>query len=486
MARPSPLEIYALLDKSNCKECGYDTCMAFATDILERKIRVQDCTHLMQDRKQFKKRDKLIKLITPPQRPVTIGVGDRTVTIGGEEVLMRHQLTYYNQSAIFIEVADDDSDLEDIVKYLTDLKIERMGDVLTLDGLALRNVSGDKEQFKLAAKKIIELSNLPIMLCCFNADILLETAEEIKDKRPLLYAATKDTWEQVGKFAVQNVLPVAIVSKNLDELMSLSATLQKLGVKEIILDSGTFYGPGELSITYDNIMQLRTAAINKENPNAGWPVMGVPAAYWSQVKVEDEKDLWLHQYQEVIMGAIMESIDTSLIVLHTGQKKEDIWVLLALMTLRQSLFSDPRIYPAVDPGLYKIGEPSDDMAPIFVTSNYRMTKIPVEQDLQGANIDCWLLVVDTEGIGIESAVAGGQFNAGGIAEAVKEFGAFEKVKHRILILPGMAARLSGALEDEADAFVVVGPRDSSGIPKYLETLWRPEEFMKEYQLWEKE
>jgi len=486
MARPSPLEIYALLDKSNCKECGYDTCMAFATDILERKIRVQDCTHLMQDRKQFKKRDKLIKLITPPQRPVTIGVGDRTVTIGGEEVLMRHQLTYYNQSAIFIEVADDDSDLEDIVKYLTDLKIERMGDVLTLDGLALRNVSGDKEQFKLAAKKIIELSNLPIMLCCFNADILLETAEEIKDKRPLLYAATKDTWEQVGKFAVQNVLPVAIVSNNLDELMSLSATLQKLGVNEIILDSGTFYGPGKLSITYDNIMQLRTAAINKENPNASWPVMGVPAAYWSQVKVEDEKDLWLHQYQEVIMGAIMGSIDTSLIVLHTGQKKEDIWVLLALMTLRQSLFSDPRIYPAVDPGLYKIGEPSDDMAPIFVTSNYRMTKIPVEQDLQGANIDCWLLVVDTEGIGIESAVAGGQFNAGGIAEAVKEFGAFEKVKHRILILPRMAARLRGALEDEADAFVVVGPRDSSGIPKYLETLWRPEEFMKEYQLWEKE
>ena len=485
MARPSPLEIYALLDKSNCKECGYDTCMAFATDILERKIRVQDCTHLMQDRKQFKNRDKLIKLITPPQRPVTIGVGDRAVTIGGEEVLMRHQLTYYNQSALFIEVADDDSDLEDIVKYLTDLKIERIGDVLTLDGLALRNVSGDKEQFKLAAKKIVELSNLPIMLCCFNADILLETAEEIKDKRPLLYAATKDTWEQVGKFAVQNNLPIAIVSSNLDELMSLSATLQKLGVKEIILDSGTFYGPGKLSITYDNIMQLRTAAINKENPNASWPVMGAPAVYWSQVKVEDEKDLWLHQYQEVIMGAIMESIDTSLIVLHTGQKKEDIWVLLALMTLRQSVFSDPRIYPAVDPGLYKIGEPGD-MAPIFVTSNYRMTKIPVEQDLQGANIDCWLLVADTEGIGIESSVAGGQFNAGGIAEAVKEFGAFEKVKHRILILPGMAARLSGALEDEADAFVVVGPRDSSGIPKYLETLWRPEEFMKEYESWEKE
>jgi acetyl-CoA decarbonylase/synthase complex subunit gamma len=484
MARPSPLEIYALLDKSNCKECGYDTCMAFATDILERKITVQDCTHLMQDPKQAKNRDKLIKLITPPQKPVIIGVGDRATIIGGEEVLMRHQLTYYNQTAIFIEVADDDTDLEETVKYLTDLKIERIGEVLTLDGLALRNVSGDKEQFKLAANKLTELSNLPIMLCSFNADNLLHAAEAIKSKKPLLYAATKESWEQIGTFAVQNGLPVTIYSNSLDELISLSATLQKLGVKELVLDSGTYFGPGTLSGTYDKIIQLRTAAIDKEDVNAGWPVMGVPAVYWSQIETGEEKKLWQHQFQEIIMGAIMESIDMNLIVLHTGQKRDEVWALLALMTLRQSVFSDPRIYPAVDPGIYKIGEP-DDMAPIFVTSNYRMTKIPVEQDLQGANLNCWLLVVDTEGIGIESAVAGGQFSAGGIAEAVKEFKAFDNVKHRILVVPGMAARLSGALEDEADAFVVVGPRDSSGIPKFMDTQWRPDEFMKEYEAWEK-
>ncbi len=484
MARPSPLEIYALLDKSNCKDCGYDTCMAFATDTLERKVKAQDCPHLMQDPKQSKNREKLIKLLTPPQKPVTIGIGERAVTIGGEEVLMRHQLTFYNQTALFVEIADDDPDLGDLVKYLSELKIERMGDVLTLNGIALRNVSGDKDQFKLAAKKLTELSNLPVMLCSFNTEILLAAAEEIKDKKPLLYAVTKDTWEQIGKFAIQNNLPVVIVSSNLDELMSLSATMQKYGVKEIVLDSGTYFGPGNLSVTYDNIMQLRTGAINKEDVNACWPVMGVPAAYWNQVKIGDEKELWEHQYQEVIMGAVMESIDINLIVLHTGQKKEEIWALLALMTLRQSLFSDPRIYPAVDAGIYKIGEP-DDMAPIFVTSNYRMTKIPVEQDLQGANQNCWLLVVDTEGIGIESAVAGGQFSAGGIAEAVKEFKVFDNVKHRVLVLPGMAARLSGALEDEADAFVVVGPRDSSGILKFMDTQWKPEEFMKEYESWEK-
>ncbi|MBA7529990.1 Corrinoid/iron-sulfur protein large subunit [subsurface metagenome] len=480
MARPSPLEIYALLDRSNCKDCGRDTCMAFATDLLERKVIVQDCTHLMQDPKQAKKRDKLIKIVTPPQKPVTIGVGDRKCIIGGEEVLNRHSLTFYNETQIFMQIADDDPDLEEIAKYLTDLKIERMGEVLRVNGITLRCVSGDAEQFKLAAKKLTEASDLPVMLACLNPDILVAAAEVIKDKKPLLYAVTKDSWEQIGKFAVENNLPVAAVSSDLDELMSLSATLQKLGVTGIVLDAMTVFGPGNVALTYDNIMQLRIAAIDKGDVNAGWPIMGVPAAYWSQVKTDDDKELWEHQYQEIIMGAIMQSIDCSLIVLHSGKRKEDIWALLAMMTLRQSIFSDPRIYPAVDAGIYIIGEPTDK-SPIFVTSNYRLTKIPVEIDIKGANLDAWLLVVDSEGIGIESAVAGGQFNAGSIAETVKEFKMFEKVNHRILIIPGMAARLSGALEDEADAFVVVGPRDSSGIGKYIKEQWNPEEFMKQYE-----
>ena len=480
MARPSPLEIYALLDKSNCKDCGRDTCMAFATDLLERKVEVQDCTHLIQDPKQAKKRVKLIELVTPPQKPVVIGVGDRKCIVGGEEVLHRHQLTYYNETAIFMEFEDSDPDIQEISKYLTDLKIERLGDVLRINGITLRCVSDDAEQFKLAAKKITEVSNLPLMLACLNPDILLPAAEEIKDKRPLLYAATKQNWEQIGKFAVENRLPVVAVSSNLEELMSLSATLQKLGVTEIILDATTRFGPGNLSLTYDNIIQLRIGAIDKEDANAGFPVMGVPAAYWSQIKTDDDKELWEHQYQELIMAALMESIDTNLIVLHSGKRKEDIWALLALVTIRQSIFSDPRIYPTADPGIYDIGEPND-MSPIFVTSNYRLTKIAVEIDIKGSNLDAKLLVVDSEGIGIESAVAGGQFSAGSIAEAVKEFKAFEKMKHRILIIPGMSARLSGALEDEADAFVLVGPRDSSAIGKYIKEQWKPEEYMKTYE-----
>ncbi|MGV9197608.1 MAG: acetyl-CoA decarbonylase/synthase complex subunit gamma [Promethearchaeia archaeon] len=479
MGRPSPLDIYSLLDKSNCGDCGYDTCMAFATDLLEKKAKVEDCTHLMEDPKQKKKREKLIELITPPQRSVTIGVGDDACTIGGEEVMMRHQLTFWNQTAFFMEVADDEEGLEETLKYLDDLTVERIGETLKIQGIALRCVSGEADAFKAAAKKVSELTDLPMMLCCLDPEVLLAAAEEIKDKRPLLYAATKDTWEDLGTFAVKNDVPLVATSKDLDELMSLSATLQKLGCEDIVLDPGTYFGPGKIALTYDNIVQLRHAAIQKEDDNAGWPVMGVPAAYWTQMDIDDD-ELWRHQYQEAIMGSIMISIATSLIVLHTGKKPEDIWSQLALMTLRQSVYADPRVYPTVDAGIYEIGDPGAD-APIFVTSNYRLTKIPVEIDIKGANLDAYLLVSDSEGIGIESAVAGGQFSATSIADTVKETGIFDKVDHRILIIPGMAARLSGALEDEADAYVLVGPRDSSGIGKFIDKKWEPEKYMEEYR-----
>ncbi|TFF97703.1 MAG: acetyl-CoA decarbonylase/synthase complex subunit gamma [Promethearchaeota archaeon] len=480
MARPSPLDVYGQLDKSNCGDCGYETCMAFATDLLERKIRLEDCTHLMQDPKQKKNLKKLREMLRPPQRPVRLGVGENEVTIGGEEVLMRHQLTYYNETAIFVQVPDTQEDLEDQVKYLDDLSIERMGEVLEIQGIALRCVSKDANTFKEAAKKTAEITDLPIMLCCLEPEFLIGAAEEIKDKKPALYTATKDTWEEIGTFAVKNELPIVVSSPtgDLDELMSLSATLQKLGSKQIILDPGTFFGPGGISETYNNLSQLRISGIKNENENAGWPIMGVPAAYWTQTEKFGE-ELWRDKFQEVIMASVLISEATSLIVVNTGKEYDDIWALLALMTLRQSIYSDPRIYPAVDEGIYEVGEPGED-APIFVTSNYRLTKIPVEIDIKGANLDAYLLVSDSEGIGIESAVAGGQFSAGSIAETVKGTGIFDKVNHRILIIPGMAARLSGALEDEADCFVLVGPRDSSGIGSFMDKKWTPDEYMKQY------
>jgi acetyl-CoA decarbonylase/synthase complex subunit gamma len=60
-----------------------------------------------------------------------------------------------------------------------------------------------------------------------------------------------------------------------------------------------------------------------------------------------------------------------------------------------------------------------------------------------------------------------------VAEAIKATGIEGKVKHRQLIIPGKATRISGEIEELSGWKVHVGPRDSSEIPKYIIDKWQP-------------
>jgi len=86
-------------------------------------------------------------------------------------------------------------------------------------------------------------------------------------------------------------------------------------------------------------------------------------------------------------------------------------------------------------------------------------------------VSCYLIVIDTEGIAVDSAVAGRKLTPEKIAEAIKQTRVGDKVKHRKLIIPGKAARLSGEIEELSNWQVIVGPRDSADIPKFLQERW---------------
>ena len=42
------MELYKFLPKTNCKKCGLPTCMAFSLDLLKGKVKVDDCTPLLE------------------------------------------------------------------------------------------------------------------------------------------------------------------------------------------------------------------------------------------------------------------------------------------------------------------------------------------------------------------------------------------------------------------------------------------------------
>lgn len=49
----TPLEIYKVLDKSNCKRCMLPSCLAFAAAVIGGQKKLQDCPHLSEDSRRL-------------------------------------------------------------------------------------------------------------------------------------------------------------------------------------------------------------------------------------------------------------------------------------------------------------------------------------------------------------------------------------------------------------------------------------------------
>jgi acetyl-CoA decarbonylase/synthase complex subunit gamma len=461
MAKISPLQIYKFLPGTNCLECGESSCMAFASALIERKKKIDACTPLIEKEEYAEKKAKLIDLLTPPVKEVSIG----NVVIGGEEVMYRHDLTYFNPTAFFIDVDDamPRQSLLEKVEKVRNFKITRIGQDLTLDGIAVRSKTNDPTKFGDAVLSIFENYYLPLILCSYNPSVLEVGLEIAAERRPLLYAATKSNWEAVADLALRHGCP--LVASSPGDVQGLAELVQQLngaGVKDIVLDIGTYPEGQRFYEMNENLAILRRLAIEEREKLFGYPILGVPMVAWLA-----EKDDVKATMKEATLAAAQLLRYCDALILHSPET----WALLPLLTLRQNIYTDPRVPISVKAGAREIGKP-DGNAPVLMTSNFALTYYTVEGDLQSSKVSCYLLVVDTEGLAVEVAMAGNKLTAAGVKEALEEAKLSEKVKHKKLIIPGRAARISGEIEEETGWEVLVGPIDSSRIGVYLEENWR--------------
>ena len=65
MTKMNAFEIYKLLPKTNCKECGEATCMAFAVSLLRQAKKVNDCPPLLAESKYSDNLKKLHEIFDP-------------------------------------------------------------------------------------------------------------------------------------------------------------------------------------------------------------------------------------------------------------------------------------------------------------------------------------------------------------------------------------------------------------------------------------
>jgi acetyl-CoA decarbonylase/synthase complex subunit gamma len=459
--QPTPMDVYRLLPRMNCAECGEENCLALAVKIANREMQLEECPSLMT-RERNRAYTQLKELLRPPIREITISSGKHVVKIGGKLAVYRHDSAYANPTAMAIDVTDEMPEKEstDRIKRTASFGFEFIGQRLQLDMIAVRSTSNDPDRFKTVVKKVTETTDLPLILCSLSPQIIEAGLTVAADAKPLLYGATVDTWKDMADLALRHSCPLTVVvPHDLHVLKSLTKAVREYGVEDLVLDPGTFSGEG-LIHTLNNFTMIRRAACDEGDVLLGFPIMSVPMVSWTEdtENVADEIIKW----REAYLAAMLITRYADLTIMHTLEG----WALLPIVVLRQNIYTDPRKPMAVLSGLRVFGNP-DENSPVMFTTNFALTYYTVAADLESAKIDAYLLVVDTGGIAVDSAVAGRKLTPEKIVNALKASGVEGKVNHRKLLIPGKAVRLAPEIEELSQWNVLVGPKDSSGIADFL-------------------
>ena len=444
------IEIYKLLPKTNCGECGVPTCLAFAMSLAAGKAELTACPYVSDEAKA-----KLEEASAPPIRPVTIGVGNKAIKVGGGTVMFRHEKRFDNPPGFAILISDTmtKADIESRLERFAELQYDRVGLTLRPELVALRCDSEDIGKFEtLVAKVTKQNSDCNIILVSQNPDILAAGLKVSASRKPLLYAATKDNLDRVADLAKANSCPLAVKADGLEELAQLSLRLTESGVKDIILDSGS----RTLRRAFEDQIVIRRAALDKKFRPLGFPTIVFPG------EMSD------NPMKEAVIAATFVAKYGGLIVLSDFQGES----LFPLLVERMNIYTDPQRPLATAEGIYEIGSP-DENSPVLITSNFSLTYFIVSGEIENSRISSYLLVKDAEGLSVMTAWAAGKFSADVIAPFVKKCGIPERIKHRKLIIPGYIAVESGSLEEELPGWeIMVGPRDGAHIPAYLRN-WKP-------------
>jgi len=438
------IQIFKMLPKTNCKECGHPTCLAFAMALASGKAELSSCPYVSDEAKE-----QLAEASAPPIRPMQIGEGDRSFKLGGETVLYRHEKTFVSQPGVGVLVTSDTDEgaLSDKLKLWDTFQFERVGFNLMPEVVAIKDVNGDSGKFAALAKKVCDESNFCLVLMSEDANVMKAGLEAAIERKPVIYAATKDNVDDMGALAKEKGLPLAVKADDMDGLMELTNKLTGMGLKDLILDSGS----RTTKRAFEDQVWLRRESITKKNRALGFPTITFPC------EMADNLD------KETVIAAMFIAKYAGIIILSDFIGES----LFSLLVERLNIYTDPQRPMTVDQGIYDINGPGEN-SPVVITTNFALTYFIVSGEIEASRVPTWLMIMDTEGLSVMTAWAAGSFVGDAVGMFVNKSGIHDKVKHKKLIIPGYAAAISGDLEEEVkDSEVLVGPREASQIAKFL-------------------
>jgi acetyl-CoA decarbonylase/synthase complex subunit gamma len=431
--------------KKPCKDCGFPTCFAFAMKLASGGATVDKCPYLSEEVKA-----KLLDLLAPPIKLVTIGSGENTIKIGNEEVIYRHEKTFVHSPGISILISDkeDKAKIEEKIRKIKELQFPWVGVNLKANLLTLHFTSGDKNKFLALVKKVYDSTDVGVVLVSEDLDVLFAARDICADRHPLVYPITKENIDKAIPKIKENLTPVGLSGGSIEELIPLTIKLKDAGIEELVLDPGS----KNLVEAIKDQTFIRRAALKQGFRPLGYPTIAFPC-----FMVKDG-------LQEIITASAFIVKWAGIIVLSDF----DQYSLLPLLVQRLNIYTDPRFPMAVEQKYYEVGEP-DEFSPVLVTSNWALTYFLVSSAVEATKVPAYICVKDAEGLGVLTAWAAGKFSGDSVGAFIKKCAIADRVKHRKLVIPGKVARIKGELEDALNLEweIIVGPKETTGIGAFL-------------------
>jgi acetyl-CoA decarbonylase/synthase complex subunit gamma len=414
--------------------------------LAQKRAKLDDCPEISEEAKQ-----KLAAAAAPPMRKIAFGSGEAQVQTGQETVLFRHDEKFHSPTLVAVTVSDKLAGpaLQERIKAVKALQFERVGTHVGIKAAAVVNESGAPEAFAQVCSAVKDGTGLALILVTDSPQAMAAAVKQVGQSVPLLAGARTNTAEAMAKIAKENNCPLVARAASIEELADLSEKIKAAGVENIVLNLDA---PSLADRLY-GLSRMRVLSLKKVFRPLGYPTLSFVSGGHANPQ-----------------GAVAVSLAckySGIVVLDTTEPG----VLLPLLTAVMNIYSDPQKPVQVEPKVYTVGEPNEN-SPLMFTTNFSLTYYSLESDVEASRVPSYILVVDTEGTSVLTAYSGDKLNEKVVAQAMQKCDVAKLVKHRKLIIPGYVAVMSGKLEEATNWEVLVGPRECSMLPKYLQDVWK--------------
>ncbi|MFV0528587.1 MAG: acetyl-CoA decarbonylase/synthase complex subunit gamma [Lachnospiraceae bacterium] len=441
------IQIFKMTPKTNCKDCGSPTCMAFSMKVAQGALDISACPHMSAEALET-----LSAATAPPMKTIKVGTGDAEYTLGGETVLYRHDKTFVSRTRYAVAVCTDQDDAAIDAKLAEIPKVdyERIGERMYTELIYVNCGAGATAERYLSIVEKAAALGRTLVLGVTDLEIAKQALELTKASKPILNGANAENAEAFSALATEAGVVLGVSGKDINDLYDTVAKIEGLGNKNLVLD----VTGADIKETFANAVQVRRAAIKDQDRVFGYP------SIVNTVRVANG---------DVHMQAALASLFTvrygSIVVMEQMTYAE----ALSLYGLRQNVFTDPQKPMKVEPGIYPINGANEDSI-CLTTVDFALTYFVVSGELERSGVPCNLLISDAGGLSVLTAWAAGKLSSTSVAKFITEQ-VEDKVKCRKLVIPGKVAVLKGDIEAKLPGWeIIVGPNEAVQLIKFLKDM----------------